>query len=75
MGRKTAYTLYGISDTQQWEDMQYKKVLELKVTLANKRIRTLTLGDLTDSVMRNIVECTSAVKFNTELLRELKDER
>ena len=72
--RKTAKYLYGPKvDSSRWTSMKYKDVLEAKIKLANKNIRHLTLGELTDEVMMNIVASTSAVRFNQDLLQELKE--
>jgi len=75
MARHTAKYLYGPNcDPRHWTNTPYKNVLEVKIKLANKNIRRLVQGELTDPVSINIKACTDAISFNRGLLQELKDE-
>ena len=72
--RKTAKYLYGPKiQSSRWTNMQYKDVLEAKIKLANKNIRRLVQNELTHEVMENIKASTEAIKFNEQLIRELKE--
>ena len=64
--------LYGEHvDTKSWEELPYKKVLSLKVTLAYEQVALLMDVPYMERDTSQVTNCLRAAKFNGDLLKEL----
>ena len=72
--RIKAKDLYG-PDVQQktWANMNYKEVIEQKLRLARANIKRLANDGLDDWNMKLIKQSMDAMKFNENLLKEMKE--
>ncbi len=65
--------LYGEDvDPRVWAYMDYKLVLELKITLASSRIAKLWEVDMMDRDNINISECEKSIKLCREMIKEMR---
>ena len=70
---KQVEKLYGLKvATNEWHKMSYKDVLESKIRLAWARVEYLNRQPIETRDFNNINSCVKAVKFNEELLKEMK---
>ena len=70
--RNKLQDLYGNVDSSRWATMPYKEVLELKIKLAKTQLKVISEVHYTKMDMSGMNNCLKAIKFNEELLDELK---
>ena len=70
--RNKLQDLYGNVDPSRWATMPYKYVLELKIQLAKTQLKVISDVHYTKMNMSGMNNCLKAIKFNEELLEELK---
>ncbi len=68
---KTKY-LYGRDNLRGFSKLPYKEVLESKISLTNLLIEELLKEHYLERDSQRINDCISAIKFNEELLKEIK---